>query len=169
MQFVDTADNFALCHIVIQILYSISFIFSSRCDGRSTGFVLDSCQFWTAVSIKYRGLEFISFRFQWQCALACMSTLHQEIQVPHFTVQTPEVWMREGAIISLSPLLLYGKAESTYAATHTTYSWLKHISKIVLWILLYRRDLNESYDHLAVSFLFFWINSIPNIIILFLF
>lgn len=158
MKCVDAADNFAFCHTVIQILYPISFIFSSRCDGRSTGFVLDSCQLWSAVSIKYRKLEFISIRFQWQCALACVSTLHQEIQVSHFTVPTPEVWMWERAIISLPPLLLHDKAESTHAATHTTYSWLKHISKIVLWIFLCGRDLNESFDHFAVRFLFFLIN-----------
>ena len=149
--------------IVIQILYSISFVFSSRCGGRSAGFVLDSCQFWTAISIEYRGLEFIGFRFQWQCALACMSTLHQEIQVPHFTLPTPEVWMWEGAIISLSPLLLYGKAESSHAATHTTYSWLKHISKTGFQILYCEYSYMEEIwmNHLIIlqwAFCFFLIN-----------
>jgi len=120
--------------LFLRYLLFLVFIFSSRFYKRSAGFVLDSCQFWAAFSVKYRRLEFIN-KFQWQCALVCMSTLHQEIQVPHFTESTSEVWMWEGAIISLSPLLLYGKAESSHAATHPTYSWHKHINKTGFQIL----------------------------------
>jgi hypothetical protein len=146
--------------VLLRYLLIFLFIFSSRFYKRSAEFVLDNSQFWTAVSIKYGRLEFINNKCQWQCALVCVSTLHQEIQVPHFTESTPQVWVWERAIISLSPLLLHGKAEGTHAATHTPYSWHKHISKIgfqdwishtVLWILLRGRDLNGSFDHLTVS------------------